>query len=873
MELKDYQQLVINDLVRYLDLLAQYKGAYQAAYSHFWQAHPRYPTTETYRDTLAGVPHICFKVPTAGGKTYIACNALQPLLEGLQIFHHRMVVWLVPSVAILEQTYNNLNNPKHFYHQRLRQHFGSKVAVYQIDDLLEGRGFNPVSVRENVNILVLSYQSIRADKQTKDSRRIYKDNGVLMNFFENDTDKSYYLENSEVDAKSLVNVIRKYNPICVIDEAHNATSDLSIDMLKTINPCFVLELTATPRKDKKGVPLSNILSYIDSFALKKENMVKLPLLVQNLKDKREVLERAILLQKELESKAKKSPDYIRPIVLVQAQAVSKDKETATYDLLKQHLIRLNIPAEQIAIKTANIDEIKGINLLDRKCPIRYILTVDALKEGWDCPFAYILATVANKSSEIQIEQIVGRVLRKPYTKQQVGKDLQLLNMSYVLTSSAKFQEVLDKIVQALNHQGFTKEDIGKVSDVSSGEVVEESDFLVSPLPNLNDAPSNSHEDEWSAAQATHAEMLKNFVDESAMVYENDQATLQTQVVEGIVPVPADLKGKVNMISMKAEFKAQAQAIRLPQFFIKIPKLSFFGKGDEKEPLNYANLLGEFDLRKQSVEIDFDAIETDLYEVDIEYKESEQSTFSRAKTNEYMQKMYLTAFANQTDEGKKKTLANVLLRQIGNMPPLDDVEVGKYIVRILDTMSIEQLDMIHSKQTEYARKIKVYIESLCVVYAKNAFHNYLEREKIFLADSYTLPAYLTVGESTTIRKSLYDKIASPNSLETKFIAEIASLDNVLFWHKFGDKGKGNFCINAYLNHYPDFLIVTKNNKYILVETKGEHLNNKDTESKIELGQIWAKEAGKQYRYFMVFEHEENKPLYYNLTSIKSIIREL
>jgi type III restriction enzyme len=34
------------------------------------------------------------------------------------------------------------------------------------------------------------------------------------------------------------------NPVVVVDESHNAESDLSVDMLKEINPCFILDLNS-----------------------------------------------------------------------------------------------------------------------------------------------------------------------------------------------------------------------------------------------------------------------------------------------------------------------------------------------------------------------------------------------------------------------------------------------------------------------------------------------------------------------------------------------------------------------------------------------------------------------------------------------------
>src|SRR5690606_38176192 len=74
---------------------------------------------------------------------------------------------------------------------------------------------------------------------------------------------------------------------------------------------------------------------------------------------------------------------------------------------------------------------------------------------WDCPNAYILASLADKSSPVEVEQILGRVLRQPYVTKHNSP---LLNMSFVLTASDKFSITLDNIVKGLQDAGFSKED-------------------------------------------------------------------------------------------------------------------------------------------------------------------------------------------------------------------------------------------------------------------------------------------------------------------------------------------------------------------------------------------------------------------------------
>jgi type III restriction enzyme len=312
MELKPYQQQVINDLSSFLEHVQETKDTKEAFYD-FWAHHPKTPlqpfpgtAIEPYKNNVHRVPHICVKVPTAGGKTFIACNALKTIFDAFDYDKPKAVVWLVPSITILEQTLKNLKDPSHPYRQKINSHFGNKVAVLDKATLLQGGGFNATSIKEQLNIMVFSFDSLRA--KNKEDRKVFQENGNLQSF------ENLLGKNADI---TLGEVIKYLNPVVVVDESHNAESDLSVDMLKEINPCFILDLTATPRNN------SNIISFIDALELKRENMVKLPVIVYNHQDKTEVINSSLQLQKRLELQAieeeKKGGKYIRPIVLFQAQ--------------------------------------------------------------------------------------------------------------------------------------------------------------------------------------------------------------------------------------------------------------------------------------------------------------------------------------------------------------------------------------------------------------------------------------------------------------------------------------------------------------------------------------------------------------------------
>ncbi|MCJ1807789.1 DEAD/DEAH box helicase family protein [Flavobacterium covae] len=402
MELKPYQQDVIKDLENYLSYLQQYTNPAKA-FNAFWtdRVGAYNPLTQSgmklYKDNIPGAVHIAVKVPTAGGKTFIACNALYTINKFFNQGNAKAVVWLVPWTNLLQQTYNNLNNPSHPYREKINSLFGHKVEVYQKDQLLQGANFNPTSATEQLNIFVLNFSSLRIDKTKKEDRKIFQENGALEVFRETIINKDLVLEGT--DETALINVIRSLNPIVIVDESHNAESDLSVEMLKNLNPSMVLDLTATPKEN------SNIISFVSALKLKQEHMVKLPVVVYNHHKKEEVINSALHLQRQLELVAKEEETitgkYIRPIILFQAQSNIKGKDNTTFQKIKEQLVKLRIPEEQIKIKVSGIDELKGINLMDRNCPVRYIITVNALKEGWDCPNAYILASLADKSSPVE----------------------------------------------------------------------------------------------------------------------------------------------------------------------------------------------------------------------------------------------------------------------------------------------------------------------------------------------------------------------------------------------------------------------------------------------------------------------------------------
>jgi type III restriction enzyme len=881
MELKPYQQQVINDLSLFLDQVQETKDI-KEAFNNFWVKHPRTPLTpfngaaiEPYKNNVPRVPNICVKVPTAGGKTFIACNALKTIFEAFDYDKPKAVVWLVPSITILDQTIKNLKDPTHTYRQKINSHFGNKVEVFDKATLLQGSGFNATTVKEQLNIMVFSFDSLRA--RNKEDRKVFQENGNLQSF------ESLLGKDTDI---TLGAVIKYLNPVVVVDESHNAESDLSIDMLKELNPCFILDLTATPRNN------SNILSFIDALELKKENMVKLPVIVYNHQDRTEVINSALQLQKRLEVQAKeeqtKGGKYIRPIVLFQVQPkngsdfTNEEEEKTNVQKLKEKLIELKIPEPQIKIKTANINEIKNIDLMANDCEVRYIITINALKEGWDCPFAYILASLADRSSAVDVEQILGRVLRQPYVMKH---NFPLLNVSYVLTASSKFIATLDNIVKGLNKAGFSDKDYKLADPTNIAEARKED-----PLQQLSVFQTT----ETRAQQTTPVEEdVTSDIDTSRIanpaetvvatetVTEIEKAAAaQVQEFEKTVAdleandataLPTEIQQLVKTYPIKEVFREQAEKINLPQFYLKVPASQFtFGDDAEysSEPLEKEDLLKGFQLSKQDTNIAFDSITSELYRVDLdETKKEHTPTFVRLD-GQVKESIMAYILDPARKEDRVKNFTRRIMDIIGNMYPIPDKEIEKYINRILEGFTDEQFNDFANNEYTYTEKIKQKIKAHSEAYAERKFKEFLDTDKVFINPSFTLPKSIAPGEiAKDITKSLYEKEGKINSYEERVINEVGNMQNIAFWTRNMER-KG-FRINGFVNHYPDFIIYTKSGKTVILETKGDHL---DAEQKIRLGNLWASKAGNNYRYFMVYERRTVDGAY-KLEDFINIIKEL
>lgn len=474
MKLKRYQERSIERLQKYLRALdaARAKAPQVAAlgidYEWDRQAWKDAGLTTPYAPHKNGLgeplPFVCLRVPTGGGKTLLAVHAIGDINALYRHAQTGLVLWIVPTSQIYNQTYKSLHDRAHPYRQQLDMASGGRTMILE-----KNQHFSPEDILENLVVMMLMLPS--ANRQNKEALKIFQDSPGFEAFF---PEEDQYQEHTALRERvtnldaydtetvmggavktSLGNTLRLLKPIIVLDEGHKAYSPQAQATLRGFNPCFILELTATPP------PQSNRVVDIPGQEVLREGMIKLPVNVHS-RASADWHDALIATYRKRESLQKTADDhferegvYIRPICLIQVERTGEKQRLPRFvhaeDVRDYLITRLNVLPEEIAVKSSERDEIENIDLLSPDCPIKYIITKQALQEGWDCAFAYILTTLINSKAPVSMTQIVGRILRQPYAAKT---GIAELDESYVYYSSPQTGELVNRIYESLHREGL-----------------------------------------------------------------------------------------------------------------------------------------------------------------------------------------------------------------------------------------------------------------------------------------------------------------------------------------------------------------------------------------------------------------------------------
>ena len=751
--------------------------------------------SDNWHDRIDGIgrkiPNISFKVPTGGGKTLLAACALGRIMRDYFKTSNGLVLWVVPSTTIYEQTIKALSNKEHPYRMQLDIESGGRTKILE-----RGDRFEKADIENQLCVMVIMLQSFNVSKNSKDARKVFSDTGSYQSFFPNEDD---YLANKALvnQIKNLVeddmlernvtrginikhslgNVFRLCHPVVIIDEEHKAKSPKAIDNINDFNPKFILEFSATPRDH------SNTLIDIAGHALKQEAMIKLPIRVDSSyeRDWKTTLNAAYTKLNQLSKDALKlqgmNGTYIRPIMVIIAEAKKKNETYDHVEGIKKYLIdKCQIPEQKIRIKIAESNQIKDEDLLLDTCPVQFIITKDALREGWDCPFASILTVLTQVNSENALTQYIGRVLRQPYAS---TTPIQALNEAYVYCSRKNVGDTVNAIKKGLEAEGM-----GDITDKIITDTDENIQNRVKVTQKRND----------------------NFKDKIFL------PTLSVKIEdEPIRPFDyyKDIFSKLDW----SQYHCSKQLVtdNLKQINV------------DRTALDYENQnLTEFDFSQSEIDID-----SDDFSAEIDYALL-CSLLSDLIPNSFQAWRILDDVIHELMDNKIHS----------KMIALSGHHIVKQIKDDAMAWLLGESEKIFAHKLENNEIIlKLLAEPLDGLNWKMAD----ERTVITNLDEYPL----------NLDKNLFQPQfkSNYNVFEYNVASYLNQHEAIKWWHRLGVRGT-EYAIQGWKKEkiYPDFLIFTNDKKFYFIETKGDHLDNSDSAYKQRVFEYLNKHANKKIGEF-------------------------
>jgi type III restriction enzyme len=839
--LREYQEAGLASLTRYLK-----SAATQDVQTAFVLE-----TRRPYRPVrgLEDLPYVCLRVPTGGGKTVMACHALGIAAREFLHVERTVCLWLVPSNAILEQTQKALRDRRHPYRQAIDAAFAGQVEVMGLADAL----YLTRGVLDGATVIIVSTLAALRVEDT-DGRKVYETSGALQHHFDDIPPMMrarLEMISEGVICYSLANVLRMRRPVVIMDEAHNARTSLSFETLVRVLPSCVIEFTATPEttQDERHQKFaSNVLHHVSARELKAAEMLKLPVKLFTHGDWKQVIGDALQKQRELEAAAgreqQQTGEYLRPIVLFQAQPQNRARPTLTVDVIKKTLLEdFQIADEQIAVATGQARGLEDVDLKSPNCPIRFIVTVQALREGWDCPFAYVLCTLAEQHAARAVEQILGRVLRMPKAKRKTQPEL---NFAYAFAASESFVQTAASLRDALIENGFQQMEAGDLivhaetpTFFERPDLFSQASAVVSESPNLSrlDADLARRVTFDAASQSLEVRGHLSAADVGAL-----QSCFQEEPNRAAVQRIADrLQGRPTHAAPPA-----VQVLQIPLLAVRVNgQIELF---DDRFVLDtpwnlteYSADLSEaeFSLRQSGGRTgEIDVSEQGRVEL-VPYAEQLQQQLTLLGTEPNWTKVALANWLDREishrDIPQSQSSAfihNALTRLIENRPTtLDRLARLKYQLRDalekkIDAHRREQQKKIYQALMFGSQAMTFEVDpTICVTidedrYAPNRYYEGAYR--------FNKPLFASVGELDS------------EGEEFECAALIDSLPEVTVWVRNLSRGEASFWLQTSTDRfYPDFVALLRDGRFLVVEYKNARdWSNDDSKEKRKLGELWA-----------------------------------
>lgn len=344
-------------------------------------------------DTASHGAELVADLATGVGKTYIAGG----LLDYLWASGVRNVVIVTPGSTIQRKTVSNLTPG----HPKFLRGLQCRPTVITLDTFENGTVAAALDDPDQMKVCVFTVQSLLRPN-TKDARRAHRDHETL--------------------GQSLSDYLAAAPDLVVIADEHHIYASTGARQFRAaitqLDPAALIGLTATPDDSTPAEQIVFRYPLADAIA---DGFVKVPVLVarsDKVSDTRTQLSDGVAL---LDAKAAAMAAYckatrkqpVQPVLFVVAATIAEAGEIR--DMLAGPDL-LGDPTQVLLVTSDEPDE--TLRLLDTLeepgSPIRAVVSVSMLKEGWDVRNIYVIAAVRALESQLLTEQVLGRGLRLPF---------------------------------------------------------------------------------------------------------------------------------------------------------------------------------------------------------------------------------------------------------------------------------------------------------------------------------------------------------------------------------------------------------------------------------------------------------------------------
>jgi type III restriction enzyme len=369
-----------------LDLREPNREALQtlaAEVSQYYDVDGDLPPFEAVIDSATGV-----------GKTYILTGSMELFATTYGI---RDFVIVTPGRTILDKTRDNFT-PGH--PKSLLGPMSFRPVVITSDNFATPAMRSAMDDGSQVKVYLFTVQSL-IRPESKTGRKTHK--------FQEGLGTEFYAHLQGIE-----------NLVVFADEHHCYYGPAFSKAVRNLDPWVLVGLTATPNR---ATPEKQIIFRYPLAAAIADKLVKTPVIVGRRDDRTDPLTKltdgVTLLHAKSDALAiyalTHSVEPVNPVMLVVAKSINDADEYGTILRSSEFFAGAYADAVLVVHSDAPDEALAELAKVEEPdSPVRIIISVGMLKEGWDVRNVYVVASMRSSVSEILTEQTLGRGMRLPF---------------------------------------------------------------------------------------------------------------------------------------------------------------------------------------------------------------------------------------------------------------------------------------------------------------------------------------------------------------------------------------------------------------------------------------------------------------------------